>query len=473
MTEFQKPEQSGQAAALPKTYAQHPLSAASLPMTAQEFQQLKDSIENIGPMSPVVVADGMVLHGWEIYRACLELDMDFPLQELPAHIAPQDYLNAQNIGHKAQANPSSAKHQRIPLRLLSASSQPRAIDPAAIDQLAASIKELGLINPITVRESALFSRGVASATGGYQTVAGHHRVAAVRALGWTEIDAIVVQTKTSIEAELIEIDENLVRSELTPAQRAHYTARRAEIREALAPSAPTEFRDENDGETGGNEISTSLDTLPDGRKKGPQHHKAFAAETAALTGESKQSINQYRAIGEALGDDALRLSGTSLDKKAELTALAKMPEPQRKDLIERAQTGEKVTARTVSVVPPPKTSHPDAWANPEKGDNTLPEGISPDDFGPSEEEIAEALEHEAAEKAKRELLEKMIESDDQMATLFAEAKMLKAQVARLERYRDELMNKAHAIEQIAKKRDRENLRLRKELDALRGKGGAQ
>ncbi|MBY0455477.1 MAG: ParB N-terminal domain-containing protein [Burkholderiaceae bacterium] len=469
MTEFQKPEQSGQAAALPKTYAQHPLSAASLPMTAQEFQELKDSIENIGPMSPVVIADGMVLHGWGIYRACLELDMDFPVQELPAHIAPQDYLNAQNIGHKAQANPSSAKHQRIPLRLLRSSAQPRPITPSDVDKLAASIRELGLIQPISVRP-ALVTGNITEY--GFQIVAGHHRVAAVRALGWTEIDAIVVQTKTSIEAELIEIDENLVRSELTPAQRAHYTARRAEIREALAPYVTPEAY--QDGGGAGLEVATKYPPQVHSHGGARPQTKAFAAETAALTGESKSSINQYRAIGEALGDDALRLSGTSLDKKAELTALAKMPEPQRKDLIERAQTGEKVTARTVSVVPPPKTSHPDAWDNAPQGDtSTLPEGMTEADFGPSEEEMAEAMEHEAAEKAKRELLEKMIESDDQMATLFAEAKMLKAQVARLERYRDELMNKAHAIEQIAKKRDRENLRLRKELDALRGKGGAQ
>lgn len=38
--------------------------------------------------------------------------------------------------------------------------------------------------------------------------------------------------------------------------------------------------------TGDQTLATSLDTLPDGRKKGPQHQKSFAAETAALTGAS-------------------------------------------------------------------------------------------------------------------------------------------------------------------------------------------
>ena len=52
MTDFQKPEQSGQAAALPKTYTQHPLSAAFPAMSAEDFQALTDSIDNIGVQNP-------------------------------------------------------------------------------------------------------------------------------------------------------------------------------------------------------------------------------------------------------------------------------------------------------------------------------------------------------------------------------------------------------------------------------------
>lgn len=474
MTDFQSPVHQGQAAALPKTYAQHPLAAADTPMTPKDFQELKFLIENTGPMSPVVIADGMVLDGWDTYRACTELVMPYQVQELPAHVTAQDYLDVRNVGRKPKADPSGAKHQRIPLDLLRASSQPRPITPADVDELAASIRTVGLIQPITVRQVAATHKGLMEQV--FQIIAGHHRVAAARALGWTEIDAIVKES-SGLQAELIEIDENLVRSELTPAQRAHYTARRAEIREALTPSSTPEAYQKEGVEQSGYEIATlaspkpnSGNEIPTIPERGRGRPKEFAAETAELTGESKRSINQYRAIGEALGEDALRVSGTSLDKKAELTALAKMPEPQRKDLIERAQTGEKVTARTVSVVPPPKSSTPDPWANLPEGDNTLPEGMTEEDFGPSPEEIAEA---EAADKAEREMVEKMLAADDKMAMLFEEVKKLKAMVAHLERRRDELMNRAHAIEQIAKKRDRENLRLRKELDALRGKGGAQ
>ena len=44
---------------------------------------------------------------------------------------------------------------------------------------------------------------------------------------------------------------------------------------------------------------------------------------------------------EALGDDIDRLVGTSLDKGVELDALKAMPEPERKELIERAGVTER------------------------------------------------------------------------------------------------------------------------------------
>lgn len=62
------------------------------------------------------------------------------------------------------------------------------------------------------------------------------------------------------------------------------------IREALKPYvAPKALQADSSDEESGNEIST----LP--KPKTGRGNIQFAAETAALTGESKQSINQYRA----------------------------------------------------------------------------------------------------------------------------------------------------------------------------------
>ena len=72
------------------------------------------------------------------------------------------------------------KLQKITLRNVTASNQPRPLVTAEVDKLAASIKEVGLIQPISVRESVVIH---GTAEQGWQIVAGHHRVAACRALG--------------------------------------------------------------------------------------------------------------------------------------------------------------------------------------------------------------------------------------------------------------------------------------------------
>ena len=233
--------------------------------------------------------------------------------------------------------------QRVPLNLLRASAQPRPLQTTDVDKLAASIREVGLIQPVTVRSVSAMHNGLVQRV--FQIVAGHHRVAAARALGWTEIDAIVVQAEGHLEAELIEIDENLCRSELSVAQRAHYSKRRKEIWEALHPEPSVDYGREDGGE---NEQPRQI--VAPVAKHGHVQPKGFAASTAEVTGENVRQIQRNVARAEAIGDDLLRLTGTSLDKGVELDALAKLPEPERKELIERAAAGEVVTAR---VAPPP------------------------------------------------------------------------------------------------------------------------
>ena len=91
-----------------------------------------------------------------------------------------------------------------------------------------------------------------------------------------------------------------------------------------------------------NNSGQSSPTIPERSAGRP---KEFAAETAAITGEAKRTINQHLARAEALGDDLDKVTGTSLDKGVELDALKAMTPEQRAQLIERAQAGEKVSAR--------------------------------------------------------------------------------------------------------------------------------
>lgn len=222
--------------------------------------------------------------------------------------------------------------ERVSLALLRDSAQPRDLVQANVDMLRASIEQVGLIQPIRVRPAGVIVRGLGEQ--GFQIVAGHHRVAAARALGWTEIDAIV-DTAEHLQAELMEIDENLCRAELTASQRAQAIRRRKQIWEALHPAGIQV------AQVGSPEI---------GYGKPPAQEHGFATSTASVSGESKTAINRHLARSEAIGDDLERVTGTSLDKGVELDALAKLPEPERKDLIARAEAGEEVSARKTTAV---------------------------------------------------------------------------------------------------------------------------
>lgn len=227
---------------------------------------------------------------------------------------------------------------RISLARLTASNQPRPLLTAQVDMLAASIKDVGLIQPITVTQCVAVA-GVAEQ--GFQIVAGHHRVAACRALGWMEIDALVIEDASHLQSELIEIDENLCRAELTAAQRSGYTKRRKQIWEALHP-----------------EIQVAQAAPPViGYASPPPQTQGFAAATAAATGQSKATTNRAIARADAIGDVALtKVANTSLDSGVELDALAKLPAPERAQLVERAAAGEKVSARAPAPIQTPKKS---------------------------------------------------------------------------------------------------------------------
>lgn len=74
----------------------------------------------------------------------------------------------------------------------------------AIKELARSIREVGLLQPITLRSTA----------SGYELVAGERRLRACKMLGMKEISAIVVPNMRECEAPLLAMIENLQREDL-------------------------------------------------------------------------------------------------------------------------------------------------------------------------------------------------------------------------------------------------------------------
>jgi len=75
---------------------QHYLSKAFPPMTDEEFQETKDSIEDMGVQVPIVIFEDEVLDGWHRYTAANELGMPCPEVELAEDIDPREFVRIHN-----------------------------------------------------------------------------------------------------------------------------------------------------------------------------------------------------------------------------------------------------------------------------------------------------------------------------------------------------------------------------------------
>jgi N6-adenosine-specific RNA methylase IME4/ParB-like chromosome segregation protein Spo0J len=193
--------------------------------------------------------------------------------------------------------------------------------PKAVDELAESISRNGLQQPIIIRPR---SRGGM----GYELVAGLHRLKAVGKLNELNIRAEIHDLDDD-EAKLVEIDENLIRADLTPAERVIHIARRKDLYEQEHPET----------KHGGDRKSSKVKS-----KSQNENLKAFVKDTAMKTRKGRSTV--ARDVTRANKVPVLKqIVGTSLDKGDEIDALAKLPEDEQSKLAGRDKAGEKVSAK--------------------------------------------------------------------------------------------------------------------------------
>jgi|YNPMSStandDraft_1061717.scaffolds.fasta_scaffold01342_12 ParB family chromosome partitioning protein len=103
--------------------------------------------------------------------------------------------------------------KKIPLDLIIPNRhQPRQnFDEESIKELAQSIKENGLINPITVTKIEANK---------YEIIAGERRYRACKYLGWKEIDAIIKNNVDENKKIITALIENIQREDLNPYEKA-------------------------------------------------------------------------------------------------------------------------------------------------------------------------------------------------------------------------------------------------------------
>lgn len=191
---------------------------------------------------------------------------------------------------------------RVKIAQIDASERLREISEAHAQVIAASMlehEERGGRRQLQAVE--LVQRG-----DGYRLVFGAHRLRAHQINGWDEIDAEIV-TATDAELRLREIDENLIRHELTALDRARFLLERKRLYEAMNPAA----------KHGVNRFTRDANVAT----------LSFAADIAEKTGFSERTVQRACEIAANLAPaaiDRLRDTPMASNQKA-LEALSKQP----------------------------------------------------------------------------------------------------------------------------------------------------
>ncbi len=207
----------------------------------------------------------------------------------------------------------------------------RSIDPEKVAALAESIDAIGLRQPISVWAPDLDTLDL---------VAGLHRLEAFKLLRrqlpdeadlrWDEIPCIFVDMD-DLDRQLWEIDENLIRSDLTDLQRAQHTAKRAEvIRQKVV-------------------LAKSAKTKTDRSKNADKGQGDFVADTAKKTGRSKRSVGADKARGEKIAPDVQKdIEGTAIaDSGVQLDALAAATPWDQREAVKAVNLGDAKDVREV------------------------------------------------------------------------------------------------------------------------------
>lgn len=197
------------------------------------------------------------------------------------------------------------------------------LDPVAVDQIV--IVPLDLIDATdrlrevdeayaTVLAGAFTGRGgqrtpieVVRRGDRFRLVFGAHRYRAAQIAQLPGIKAIITEADDA-ELRLREIDENLIRNELSALDRARFLAERKRIYEALNPAA----------KHGGDRRSDQAANLATW---------SFSADIAEKTGLSERTVQRAVALAEALSPEVVKaLQHTPLARnQAALEALSKHP----------------------------------------------------------------------------------------------------------------------------------------------------
>jgi len=205
----------------------------------------------------------------------------------------------------------------VPISEITVNPGRREAAPGDVKELADSILEVGLINPIMVDQA-------------HTLIAVLHRLEAMKLLGRTEIEC-TVSDADGLQAELAEIDENFVRAGLSHRELGDLLLRRKELYEAIHPETR---QGQRNGQTAKNDNLTVLAAKPfsedtaDKLGISKRTVERLVQTAANLTPEAKKTI---RDAGDKITKgDALKISRLPPDQQAEAAAVLTIAPPTPK-----------------------------------------------------------------------------------------------------------------------------------------------
>ena len=219
--------------------------------------------------------------------------------------------------------------KNIPIPSIKVENRLRSLNAEKVAELAESIAQVGLLQPIGVRPDGTL-------------VYGYHRLEACKQLGWTEIPAVVVDGD-DLRAELAEIDENLIRSELTVLEQSEHIGRRKRVYEQLYPHAKPEVQRLRGLKPFQNPSAVNLTALEVSTPKVP----TFVQDAAQKLGVSERTARRLVQIDSGLlpeVKDQIRHTPIA-DNESELLNLARLEPREQQSVAAVLASGEAKTVK--------------------------------------------------------------------------------------------------------------------------------
>jgi len=229
-------------------------------------------------------------------------------------------LNALITSNKKQdSSPDKKNVWEIPVSEINVNGeQPRKyFDEGKLKELATSIKEHGILQPLLVVEKA---------DGGYELVAGERRLRASKLAGLAVVPAVVKNFKNQQKLEVALI-ENIQREDLNPLEEAfaykrlidEFNLKQQEVADRVGKSRPAIAN------------TIRLLELPNEIQKGLEEGKISAGQARAIL-SLKTEKEQLEAYKSTLGE---KITVRDLERKAHLKNGAKIKKDPNLDYLEK------------------------------------------------------------------------------------------------------------------------------------------